>query len=155
MSDTDSDDETEVATGGGADLFTDCVTRIVCAYLQHNPGVPIEKLGEVITTVSTAIVGDGASTSDDLAGEEQVEDQRPAVPIKRSLTDEHLVCLECGEQRTTLKLHLERRHDLSPHQYREKWGLDAEYPMTAPAYGRKRSAECKARGFGKKKGAAE
>lgn len=145
MSDAETDETPEVDGGGAA--FTECITRMVCAYFSNNQ-VPVDRLTEVITSISAAIVGTagGAASADD----PEPEPQTPAVSIRKSLTDEHLFCLECGKQGRTMRLHIERRHGMTPDQYREKWGLRDDYPMTAPAYARKRSEECKARGFGKK-----
>ncbi len=70
----------------------------------------------------------------------QPEPQAPAVPIRKSVTDTHLVCLEDGRTFKSLKRHLRTRYGLSPEQYRTKWGLPADYPMVAPAYARQRSA---------------
>jgi predicted transcriptional regulator len=74
----------------------------------------------------------------------------PAVAIKQSVADGHLVCLEDGEQYKTLKRHLRTRHNLSPEQYRVKWNLPANYPMVAPAYAKARSALALEIGLGRK-----
>ncbi len=64
----------------------------------------------------------------------QPEAQKPAVPPRKSVTDEYIVCLEDGRRFKSLKRHLRTHFDLTPEQYRDKWGLDADYPMVAPAY---------------------
>ena len=74
----------------------------------------------------------------------------PAVPIKRSLTDDHIVCLEDGKRLKMLKRHLMTAHGMTPEQYRAKWGLPYDYPMVAPSYARKRQELAKAIGLGRK-----
>jgi len=73
----------------------------------------------------------------------------PAVSIKKSITDDFLICLEDGKKFKSLKRHLRSKYGLSPEQYREKWGLPYDYPMVAPSYARKRSALAKEMGLGK------
>jgi predicted transcriptional regulator len=72
----------------------------------------------------------------------------PAVPIKRSVTPDYIVCLEDGRQLQTLKRHPRKAFDMSPEQYRRRWGLPADYPMTAPNYAKKRSKIAKNTGLG-------
>ncbi|MDR3511026.1 MAG: MucR family transcriptional regulator [Caulobacteraceae bacterium] len=72
----------------------------------------------------------------------------PAVPVKRSITDEHLVCLEDGRKFKSLKRHLRTKYNLSPEDYRAKWGLPKDYPMVAPAYAAARSQLAKQMGLG-------
>ena len=72
----------------------------------------------------------------------------PAVPIKKSITTDYLVCLEDGKQLKMLKRHLKTAYDMSPEDYRTKWGLNSDYPMVAPAYAKKRSELAKAIGLG-------
>ena len=76
---------------------------------------------------------------------------KPAVPIKKSVTDEYLVCLNDGKKFKSLKRHLRTHYNLSPEQYREKWGLAADYPMVAPNYAKKRSALAKKMGLGQRR----
>jgi predicted transcriptional regulator len=78
-----------------------------------------------------------------------VEKQKPAVPISRSLQHDYIVCLEDGQKLTMLKRYLRARYDMSPEDYRRKWGLAPEYPMVAPAYASRRSAFAKSIGLGK------
>ena len=72
----------------------------------------------------------------------------PAVPIKRSVTPDYIVCLEDGQQLKMLKRHLRNKFDMTPDQYRRRWGLPADYPMTAPNYAKKRSKIAKSTGLG-------
>ena len=74
----------------------------------------------------------------------------PAVSIRKSLKDDYLICLEDGKKFKSLKRHLKTHYDLSPEQYREKWGLPSDYPMVAPNYARERSRLAKKMGLGRK-----
>ena len=74
----------------------------------------------------------------------------PAVPIRRSVTDDHIVCLECGKKLKILIRHVRTAHGLAPQAYRAKWGLKPDYPMVAPAYSAKRQALAKEIGLGRK-----
>ena len=81
------------------------------------------------------------------------ERQEPAVSIKKSVTDDYLVCLEDGKKLKMLKRHLSTAYGMTPEDYRAKWGLPADYPMVAPAYARKRQELAKKIGLGRKPGA--
>ena len=80
-----------------------------------------------------------------------LEAQKPAVPPRKSVTDEYIVCLEDGRRFKSLKRHLRTHFDLTPEQYREKWGLDPDYPMVAPAYAEARSSLAKKMGLGQQR----
>ena len=73
---------------------------------------------------------------------------KPAVSVKKSVTDDHIVCLEDGKKFKSLKRHLRTRYDMSPEEYREKWGLAADYPMVAPNYAKQRSDLARKMGLG-------
>jgi len=75
---------------------------------------------------------------------------KPAVPIKRSVTPNHVVCLEDGKKMKMLKRHLRTDHNLTPKEYRDRWGLPPDYPMTAPNYAKARSEMAKKIGLGRK-----
>ncbi len=77
--------------------------------------------------------------------------QKPAVPIKKSITADYLICLEDGAKRKMLKRHLRTVYGLSPEDYRAKWGLGSDYPMVAPNYAKRRSAFAKKSGLGKRR----
>ena len=115
---------------------------VVAAYLHNNP-LPTSELTAVIETVhgSLASLNNGA--------EAKPEPQKPAVSIKRSITPDYIVCLEDGKKLKMLKRHLRTTYDMSPEEYRAKWGLNAEYPMVAPNYAKQRSAFAKKIGLGK------
>ena len=120
--------------------------QVVAAYVSNNP-VPAAQLAEVIRSIHASLAGlenDGAPS----AGGEA-----PAVPVKKSVTPEYIICLEDGKKLKMLKRHLRTAYGLSPEQYRAKWGLPADYPMVAPTYAAQRSAFAKKIGLGKKPGA--
>ncbi|MEC9431337.1 MAG: MucR family transcriptional regulator [Pseudomonadota bacterium] len=81
---------------------------------------------------------------------EPVEELVPAVPVKKSVTDDYIICLEDGKKLKMLKRHLKTAYDMTPEDYRAKWGLSADYPMVAPAYARKRQELAKQIGLGRK-----
>lgn len=117
--------------------------QIVSAYVGKNT-VDRSELAELIQTVHASL--------NQLDGTESVPvDLKPAVSIKKSLTDEYLICLEDGAKFKSLRRHLRSKFDMSPEEYREKWGLPADYPMVAPSYARQRSALAKKIGLGQSK----
>ena len=79
------------------------------------------------------------------------EELKPAVPVKKSVTDEYIVCLEDGKHFKSLKRHLRTHYNLSPEEYRDKWSLPHDYPMVAPAYAKKRSQLAKQMGLGQRR----
>ena len=116
---------------------------IVTAYVSNNT-VSSSELPDVIKTVysTLSLLGDENGTA--LA-------QKPAVPIKKSYTDDYIVCLEDGKKLKMLKRYLRSHFDMTPEEYRAKWGLPIDYPMVAPSYAAKRSAFAKEIGLGKKR----
>lgn len=118
--------------------------NIVSAYVSNNP-VPAQNLGDLIQSVHDSLKRLGSSV---VPAEE--ENVRPAVNPKRSIHKDHLVCLEDGKKFKSLKRHLMSHHGLTPQQYREKWGLPADYPMVAPAYSAQRSDLARKVGLGKR-----
>ena len=128
------------------DLLTELTSEVVSAYVSNNI-VPVEQLGPLIRDVHGAL----ANTTGDPQALDPKEKQKPAVPIKKSLTHDYLICLEDGKQFKSLKRHLKTHYDLTPEQYREKWGLPADYPMVAPAYAEARSKLAKDMGLGQKR----
>ena len=120
--------------------------EVVAAYVGNNNLSPADLPG-LIREVHQAIHGavTGVSTVNASA-------PGPAVPIKRSVTSEHIACLECGKQFKSLKRHLNTHHGLKPAQYREKWSLPYDYPMVAPTYAKERSQLAIDMGLGKKQG---
>lgn len=118
-------------------------SSIVAAYLGNNQvavnDVPslIEKVHAVITSASEGKVEPAAA-----------EPPTPAVPIKKSVTPDYIICLEDGRKFKSLRRHLSAKYDLSPEEYREKWKLSADYPMVAPNYAARRSELAKSIGLG-------
>jgi len=124
-------------------LLAEITADVVASYVAKNE-VSLSELPELIASVHNAFVS--------LAGDEGHQvlvDQAPAVPIKQSISENHLVCLEDGLEFKSLKRHLRSHHNLSAEQYRERWGLPADYPMVAPSYSRKRSKLAKENGLGR------
>lgn len=120
-------------------------SRIVAAYLSRNV-VPASDLPHLIQQTYTSLTA--ASQRD--KGETAAEPQRPAVPIKKSVTGDFIICLEDGQKFKSLRRHLSAKYGLTPEQYREKWNLPADYPMTAPDYAEQRSRLARASGLGKR-----
>lgn len=118
---------------------------IVSAYVAHNP-VPVGDLPKLIEKVHATLAEIGTP-----AGAEEKPDLKPAVPVRRSVTDDHIVCLEDGKKFKSLKRHLRTRYDMSPEEYREKWNLPADYPMVAPNYAKQRSDLARKMGLGQTK----
>lgn len=117
---------------------------IVSAYVSNNP-LPPTDLAQFIGRVHGALLQISGAKP---APAEPAEPLQPAVPIKKSVTNEYIVCLEDGRTFKSLKRHLRAKYNLSPEQYRAKWGLPAEYPMVAPNYAKARSELAKAIGLG-------
>lgn len=117
-------------------------TDIVSAHLSNNQmaadEIPalIQKIYRTLANVN----GEGSLSSS--------ERPQPAVPIKRSVTPEYIICLEDGKKLKMLKRHLKTAYDMSPEEYRDRWGLPADYPMVAPSYARQRSKLAKDIGLG-------
>ena len=118
------------------------VSKIVSAYVSKN-SVPSGELPQLIWTVHEALM------SPDQAA---LSPPEPAVPIKKSIGPDYIICLEDGKKMKMLKRHLRTAYDMSPDQYRQKWGLSSDYPMVAPEYAAKRSELAKKIGLGRKAG---
>lgn len=117
--------------------------EVVAAYLGNNT-LPTAQLAEVISTVYLslkALEGKGS--------EPKPEPFKPAVPIRKSITPDYLICLEDGKKLKMLKRHLRSTYNLTPDEYRQKWSLPADYPMVAPNYAEQRSAFAKKIGLGR------
>ncbi|MGO8916081.1 MAG: MucR family transcriptional regulator [Stellaceae bacterium] len=116
---------------------------VVAAYVSNNT-LPTAQLADVIGTVYLslkALEGKGA--------EAKSEPLRPAVPVRKSITPDYLVCLEDGKKLKMLKRHLRSTYNMTPDDYRQKWSLPADYPMVAPNYALQRSAFAKKIGLGR------
>lgn len=116
-------------------------TEIVCAHLQGSQ-VQSDEIPAIIQKVYKTLSNVNVDT---MALSERPQ---PAVPIKRSITPDHLICLEDGKKLKMLKRHLKTAYNMTPEEYRERWGLPADYPMVAPSYAEKRSKLAKEIGLG-------
>jgi predicted transcriptional regulator len=118
-------------------------TEIVASFVANN-AVSSEELSDLIRSVHRTLLGlkgDGAA--------EPAERRKPAVPVNRSIHNDYIVCLEDGKKLKMLKRYLRSSYNMSPDDYRKRWGLPADYPMVAPAYAARRSEFAKKIGLGK------
>jgi predicted transcriptional regulator len=122
-------------------------TQIVAAYVTKND-VGQEDLPKLITEVHRALEKAAAGPA---PGNVAAVELKPAVNVKRSITPDYLICLEDGKKFKSLKRHLRTHFNLTPEQYREKWGLPPDYPMVAPNYATSRSKLAKNMGLGHKR----
>ena len=127
------------------DTLLELTADLVSAYVGNNP-VPAAELPNLIAEVHAALgrVGNNAEQA-------PAEKQKPAVNPKRSVFEDYIICLEDGKKFKSLKRHLMTHFGLTPEQYREKWGLEPNYPMVAPSYAAARSALAKKTGLGRKR----
>ena len=116
-------------------------TEVAAAYCSNN-SVDATQLPEVIRTIHASLqsLQSGAGSGGPLT---------PAVPVKKSVTNEYIICLEDGKKLKMLKRHLRTNYNLTPDEYRKKWGLPIDYPMVAPNYSERRSAFAKKIGLGR------
>ncbi len=122
--------------------------EVVAAYVRNNV-LPPEQLSEVINNVYQSLRGlEGPSAA------VAQEPPKPAVPIRKSITPDYLICLEDGKKLKMLKRHLRSTYHLTPGEYRAKWGLSPDYPMVAPNYAQQRSQFAKKIGLGRPMGRA-
>ena len=118
-------------------------STIVSSHVSNNP---------VAQTDLPTLIKSVFSTLQDLSveePEEPVEELKPAVPIKKSVTDDFIICLEDGKKLKMLKRHLKSAYNMSPEEYRQRWNLPADYPMVAPSYAQKRQELAKKIGLGR------
>ena len=138
-------DNKSASTSGDTNL-RELTADVVSAYVSNNP-VPMAELSNLIAEVHRAL----GSTSDASNGSsEPAERPKPAVPIKRSVTPDYIVCLEDGKQFKSLKRHLSSKYDMTPEEYRARWNLPPDYPMVAPNYAAARSKLAREMGLGRK-----
>ncbi len=121
-------------------------TEIVASHVSNND-VSVGDLSQLIREVYDTLSGLAVGASGASLAQERPQ---PAVPIKKSITSDYLICLEDGKKLKMLKRHLKTSYDLTPEQYRERWGLPADYPMVAPNYAKQRSQLAKKIGLGTK-----
>ncbi|MHB8267003.1 Ros/MucR family transcriptional regulator [Bradyrhizobium sp.] len=125
--------------------FIDLTATIVSAYVSNNP-TPASDIPALIGQVHAALLR--VSTG---RAELPVEPAKPAVPVKKSMTADYLICLEDGKRFKSLKRHLRTLYSMTPEQYRDKWGLPPDYPMVAPNYAVARSQLAKKMGLGQQR----
>lgn len=129
----------------GEATFIELTARIVSAYVGNNT-VPSAEIANLIGQVHSALkrVSGGLVTAPN-------EPLKPAVPVKRSINSDYIVCLEDGKKFKSLKRHLRTQYSMTPEQYRDKWGLPPDYPMVAPNYAAARSQLAKQMGLGQQR----
>ena len=127
-------------------LLVEQVAQVVMAYVSRNKVAPSE-LAPLIASVHSAFVGPSTPSP-----QPEVR-QEPAVPVKKSITPDAVICLEDGKAFKSLKRHLRSTYGLTPEQYRVKWGLPPDYPMVAPNYAARRSQLARDLGFGQRSNA--
>ena len=120
--------------------------QIVAAHVSNN-SVSLADVPALIEQVHRTLSGLGTTP---VVVAPPPERPQPAVPVKKSVTDDYLVCLEDGKKLKMLKRHLKTAYDMTPEQYRERWGLSPDYPMVAPNYAAKRQELAKKIGLGRK-----
>lgn len=130
---------------GSGGSYISLTATIVSAYVSNN-SVPAQDLPALINQVHSALTRVSSGQ-----GDAPNEPLRPAVSVKRSITPDHIVCLEDGKKFKSLKRHLRTQYSMTPEQYREKWGLPPDYPMVAPNYAAARSQLAKQMGLGQQR----
>jgi predicted transcriptional regulator len=125
--------------------LVELTAEIVSAYVSNNTVVAADLPGVIQNVFEALSKASNAST------QPLKEELKPAVPIKKSVTPEFIICLEDGKKFKSLKRHLRTHYDLSPEEYREKWGLTHDYPMVAPNYAAARSDLAKRMGLGQRR----
>jgi predicted transcriptional regulator len=134
-------------TGGNGTIDNDLIdlsADIVSAYVSHN-ALSVTDLPKLINDVHNALKNLQSPVAAD-----PVEELKPAVPVRKSVHPDFIICLEDGKKFKSLKRHLRTHYHLSPEEYREKWGLPNDYPMVAPNYSATRSRLAKDNGLGRK-----
>src|SRR5215469_14561274 len=134
---------THETSGGRSEDLLKLASEIVAAYVSNN-SISVGELPAMIKSVHATLGGLSAGDGGDAAA-----GHKPAVPVKKSITPDYLVCLEDGKKLKMLKRYLRSRFSLTPDQYRAKWGLPADYPMVASNYAARRSEFAKRIGLGR------
>ena len=132
------------ATGEGQPDYLTLSVDIVSAFVSNNP-VPAPELPGLIAAIHATLHGLGEPSAP------PAEELRPAVPVRRSVQPDFIVCLEDGKKFKSLKRHLRTQYNMTPEQYREKWALPVDYPMVAPNYAKARSELAKEMGLGQQR----
>ncbi|GLK55918.1 transcriptional regulator [Methylopila capsulata] len=129
-----------------SDSYIELAAEIVSAYVSNNSVAPAD-LPVLINEIHGALARISTGVAEPIA-----EALKPAVPVKKSVTSDFIICLEDGKKFKSLKRHLRTQYDMSPEEYREKWGLPSDYPMVAPNYAAARSELAKKMGLGQQRG---
>jgi len=127
------------------------VAQILSSYLSNNTVAPAD-LPSVIESVEKAFGGSAEAIST-LPSDSATKTWQPAIPVKKSVTPDAIICLCCGQRLKTLKRHLQTTHQLNPREYRAAFALKSDYPLVAPNYAARRSDLAKSLGLGRKVGA--
>ena len=127
--------------------FLNLSADIVSAYVANN-SLPVAELPALLQSVHAVLVG--LSTKDASSAQPEAK-KEPAVPIKKSVTPDYIICLEDGKKFKSLKRHLRTVYSMTPEEYRAKWGLPRDYPMVAPSYAQKRSELAMSMGLGRQR----
>ncbi len=135
----------EAMSDAASKSFIDLTASIVSAYLSNNP-TPAAEIPNLIGQVHAALLRVSTGRT-----EAPLEPAKPAVSVKKSMTPDYLVCLEDGKRFKSLKRHLRSQYNMTPEQYRDKWGLPPDYPMVAPNYAVARSQLAKKMGLGQQR----
>ena len=137
--------ELEDTSTADSEMLIGLTADVVAAYVSNNP-VPVGDLPNLIADIHAALgrVSGGVEPA-------PMDKPKPAVNPKKSVFDDYIICLEDGKKFKSLKRHLMTHYDLTPDQYREKYGLDPSYPMVAPNYAAARSQLAKKMGLGRKR----
>jgi predicted transcriptional regulator len=135
----------ETSGSSAPNSYIELAAGIVSAYVSNN-SVPANDLPSLISEVHAALLRVTSGEASPVS-----EAPKPAVPPKRSITREYLICLEDGRKFKSLKRHLRTQYNMSPDEYREKWGLPPDYPMVAPDYAKARSNLAKQMGLGQQR----
>ena len=136
--------ESTKAAGVVDNDLIDLSADIVCAYVSHN-ALSASDLPKLIADVHVALRNLHSPVPVEVN-----EELKPAVPVRKSVAPDYIICLEDGKKFKSLKRHLRTHYNLSPEEYREKWKLPADYPMVAPNYSETRSRLAKDNGLGRK-----
>ena len=134
----------ETAAENSQDIMI-MTSEIASAYFSNNQ-VQEDRIEGIIHSIARALAGLPNGTG----GAVEAGDQSPAVPVNKSVTRSAIICLECGDKQKMLKRHLSTAHDLTPEQYKEKWGLPSDYRLVAPDYAKQRSDLAKKIGLGQR-----
>jgi predicted transcriptional regulator len=126
------------------DTLTHLVAQVVAAYVSNNK-IEMTEIPNLVQQVHNSFMRLGVTAASTTSNRPE-----PAIPIKKSIMPEYIVCLEDGKKLKMLKRHLKTAYNMTPEQYRERWNLPADYPMTAPNYAKQRSQLALDNGLGTK-----